>query len=399
MVRLRVIRRLLDERRPRLSAREAAQMLGCSIRQVFRLKAKVKARGDAGIVHGNRGCQTHNAKPATTRRRVLALYRRHFYDYNIAHFTETLAEEYGIVLSRETVRCWLHSLGLGPRQRRGAKPHRRRRERRAQFGELVFLDGSPHHWLGKDRPMITLILATDDATGMPLYGLFAPQETLNACFEVFYHVSCRNGLPKALYLDRASQFTTTRHGGLHRFQRDDKLTHFEIAMRTLLVSLIFADSPQARGRGERINGSFQGRLVAELRRKGIKGPAAATEYLNQVFIPKYAHRFGVASRDPKPAFRQVPKGTDLHSILCTKRPRTVANDDTISFSGHCYQLLLTNRRICLVGGKVEVRTWFDGSHHAFHSRAGEIPLRLLPEARKTRQKTNPTHDVFALRRT
>ncbi|UCG43162.1 MAG: ISNCY family transposase [candidate division WOR-3 bacterium] len=397
MNRLRVIRQLLRD--TNFHASQAATILGLSVRQVFRLKARVRLLKAAGIPHRNRGRTPRNAKPLKLRDRVLALYKRKFFDYNITHFTETLAEEYSILLSRETIRCWLRSSGLGPPPRHSSRPHRRRRERRARFGELVFLDGSLHHWLGIDRHMLTLILATDDATGMPLHGLFAPQETLDACLEVFYHVACRHGLPTALYLDRAGQFTTTRHGGVHRFQRDDKPTHFETAMQTLLVGTIFADSPQARGRGERINGSFQGRLVAELRHKGIKTAAAATDYLNRVFIPKYARRFGVAPRDPSPAFRPVPKGIDLRHVLCAKHSRTVSNDDTISYQGHSYQLLLTSRRISLIGAKVEVQAWFDGSTHVFHPRAGEIPIRLLPKARINHSNTTcATHDVFALQR-
>jgi hypothetical protein len=394
--RLRVVRQLLKD--TKFHASQAATILGLSVRQVFRLKARVGLLKAAGIPHRNRGRTPHNAKPRKLRHRVLTLYKHKFFDYNFTHFTETLAEEYSILLSRETVRCWLRSSGLGPPPRHSTRPHRRRRERRARFGELVFLDGSPHHWLGEDRPMLTLILATDDATGMPLQGLFAPQETLDACFEVLYHVACRHGLPAALYLDRAGQFTTTRHGGVHRFQRDDKPTHFEIAMQTLLVGTIFADSPQARGRGERINGSFQGRLVAELRRKGIKTATAATEYLNRVFIPKYAKRFGVAPRDPSPAFKPVPKDIDLRHVLCAKYTRTVANDDTISFNGRCFQLLLTSRRICLVGAKVDVQEWFDGTTHVFHPKTGEIPIRLLPKVRINHSSVNTTHDTFARQR-
>lgn len=372
MVKLRVIERTFSS----LSAARAADMLGLSPRQVFRLKAQVRTQGPKGLVHGNTGRIPAIAKPRQLHTKVTSLYRREFHDYNIAHFTETLADEYGIELGYETVRDWLRNAGLGP-PRRESTTHRRRRERRAQFGEMLFLDGSPHPWFGENRPKLTLILATDDATGKPLYGLFESQETLNGCFEALYHVFCLHGLPGVLYLDRASQFTTTRHGGVHRFQRDDKPTHFEIAMQRLTVDLIFADSPQARGRGERINGSFQGRLVAEFRRRGITKPEPATAYLNDVFIPKYARRFGVQPRSPDPAFRTVPKGVDLHTVLCTKARRTVGNDDTISYRGHTYQLLLGKRAPCLFGAKVEVQKWFDDSVHVSYPGVGAIRVREL----------------------
>jgi hypothetical protein len=161
-------------------------------------------------------------------------------------------------------------------------------------------------------------------------------------------------------------------------------------MTTLGVGLIFADSPQARGRGERINGSFQGRLVAEFRHQGIQDAPAATDYLNRLFIPKYVRRFGIAPRESGPAFRPIPRNTDLRRVLCAKHPRTVANDDTISFTHHCYQLLLTNRRLCLVGEKVTVQEWFDGSVHIFHPRVGEIPFRLTRDAQRRPPNSNPS---------
>ena len=262
---------------------------------------------------------------------------------------------------------------------------------------MLFLDGSPHPWLGPDLPKLTLLLCTDDATGRPLCGIFQPQETLAGCFAVLYHVFRRYGLPESLYLDKASQFTTTRHGGTHRFQRDDQPTHFEIAMQTLAVELIFANSPQARGRGERINGSFQGRLVAELRRAGIKTASAASDYLNQIFIPKYAHRFAVQPKDPASAFRPAPKGIDLRAILCAHHRRNVDNDNTITLRGLRYQLLPSRHTIRLTATDVDVQEWFDGNIHVFHPRAGEIPSRVLGRRIATRQKPSSIpYDISAL---
>ncbi|MEO0071555.1 MAG: ISNCY family transposase [candidate division WOR-3 bacterium] len=372
MERLRVIERSFAG----LSAAKAAAMLNCSPRQVFRLKAKVKKDGPNGIIHGNTGRLPLNAKPLFFRNHIITLYKEEFSDYNIAHFVDTLVEEYGIVLAYETARRWLRAEANGS-PKHHYPIHRRQRERRTQFGELLFLDGSPHPWLGLSLPSITLILATDDATGKPLYGLFAPQETLNACFEVLYHVCHKYGLPSALYLDRASHFTTTRQGGIPRFQRDDQLTHFEIALKTLAIEPIFAHSPQARGRGERINGSFQRRLVPELRHHHITTIEPATKYLNEVFIPKYARRFGVKPQSPKPAFRPVPKGIDLRTILCARTTRRVTNDETISYQGTIYQLLPPKRALTLAGITIQIQHWFDNSIHAFYPHLGEIPIQPL----------------------
>lgn len=381
-----------------LSTAVAAKMLGLSRRQIFRLKASVRRHGTNGVHHGNHGHTPANAKPRRLRQRVIRIYRKHCFDFNFAHFTETLAEEFAINLSRETVRSWLRAEGLGPKPHRGHH-HRHRRERMAQFGAMLFLDGSPHLWLGPDLPMLTLILSTDDATGRPLAGLFAPQETRDACFEALYRVFHRYGLPQSLYLDRASQFTTTRHGGIHRLQRDDQPTSFEVAMNRLAIQLIFAHTPQARGRGERINGSFQGRLVAELRRAGIKTADAATDYLNHTFIPRYASRFAVEPRNPASAFRKPPPGVDLRTILCAHHRRNVDNDNTITLNAVRYQLLPTRRTIRLAATDVDVQEWFDGTVHVFHPRAGEVPVgRLLAHTRPVQTSQSIPYDISALQR-
>jgi transposase len=394
LVRLRVIETTFTGQ----SARDAAAMLRLSVRQVFRLKARVLTQGARGVIHGNTGRRPANAKPASLRQRVLKLHRTVFSNYNDYHFAETLEEEYQLKVHPETLRRWLRAADIPPKRRHhSASNHRRHRERRSRFGELVFIDGSPHPWFGLTLPPSTLILATDDATGIPLHGRFDREETLAGCFNVFYHVGLRCGIPAALYLDHAGQFTTTRHGGTHVFQRDDKPTHFEIAMQTLAVKLIFANSPQARGRGERINGSFQDRLVAELDHHHITDPVKATDYLNRVFIPKYARRFGVKPRDPNQAFRPIPEGLDLHTVLCAKSTREVANDNTISYHGRIYQLKPSTRSVCVAGTKVAVQEWFDGSIHARHDRAGTIAVTpVLDRHRPQRPPQRTPHDVFAV---
>jgi transposase len=379
-----------------LSTSTAAEMLGISRRQVFRLKTRVRKRGPTGIRHGNCGRTPANAKPDRLRQRVTDIYRKECPDFNFTHFTETLAEEFASILSRETIRGWLREQRLGPKPHH-SHGHRRCRERKAHFGDMLFLDGSPHPWLGPDLTPLTLMLCTDDATGRPIYGLFAPQETRDACFEVLYHVFLRYGMPVSLYLDRASQFTTTRHGGTHSFQRDDRPTYSEIAMQKLAIQLIFAHSPQARGRGERINGSFQDRLVAELDHHHITDPVRANDYLNRVFIPKYAKRFGVKPRDPNSAFRPIPEGLDLRTVFCARTTREVANDNTIRYHGRVYQLKPNTRSVCIAGTQVLVEEWFDGSVHVRHDKADTIAVTPVLDRHQPHRRPRRTHyDVFAV---
>ena len=375
-VRFEIISKTISD--PDWTAERAAEVLHLTVRQVFRLKAKVQANGRDGLIHGNTGHEPVTTLSERLHQRVVDLYEREYQscEFNYSHFTDILAEDYRIEISRETVRQWLREAGLGHKTKRYTL-HRRKRERRARMGQMLFLDGSPHRWCGPDQPKMTLILATDDATGAPLYGCFKPHETRDGCFEVIHHVALKWGLPETLYLDRGSVFKTTRYGGVHYSQTSDDLTAFEIAMRQLAVEIIFAHTPQARGRGERMNGSLQNRLVAELRHEKITSSEAAERYLNQNFIPRFTKRFAVAPRDPKSAFRPIPTGMDLKRVLCKISSRRVNSDNTVSLNGRKYQLYHPAER-CIYGEKVMVEEWFDGTIHVYYDSIGELKHRLLP---------------------
>jgi transposase len=360
----------------RLTIDEAALALGLSRRQVQRLKRRLQAEGPQALRHGNTARPPANKTPDAIRQQVLDLATTTYAHFNFCHLADILAEEHHLILSDETLRRWLRPLGHGRPLRRGK--HRRRRTRRSREGELLFLDGSPHPWFGPQRPSCCLLLASDDATGKPLWGQFQPEEDRDGCFAVCYHVFVRYGLPGAFYLDRASQFVTTRYGGLAALHDPDRQpTHFEKAMSQLKIGLIFAYSPQARGRGERLNGSFQDRLVAELGLRKIRDARHATEYLNTHFIPRYGRRFGRAPADPRPAWRPVPAGLDLRTVLSAQFARVVANDHTVRFEGHTYQLLPSPRCPSLARSPITVQQWFDGSIHFCHARYGVIAAKRL----------------------
>lgn len=365
----------------RMTARDGAAALGLSIRQLKRIKKKVRQGGMAGIRHGNRGRVPAHAFSRTFKKRVIDLVEQRYKDFNFSHLSEMLDEEEGIHINRETVRLWLRPLGYGRKIRKQPR-HRKRRQRSARVGQMLFLDGSPHVWFGTTQH--TLLLCTDDATGAPLYGLFRDQEDLEGCFIVCQEVFTRYGLPAVFYIDRASQFTTTRRGGVHVRQRDDQPTQFERAMQELTVRLIFADSPEARGRAERINGVFQDRLVAELRLRRITTSEAATDYLNRHFIPRYAKRFGVAPEDGVPAWRPIPADMDLRHILCRRYSRVVNKDNTVSVTGHIIQIHPTPRRLSFVKAKVIVNHWLDGSWHILHDEYGELPCEEVLTASRAR---------------
>jgi len=376
MKRYSVVKAVMDKK---MTNREGAAALDCSVRQLKRIKKKVKKHGMAGIRHGNCGRPPAHAFPEKFKKQVITVAQRRYKDFNFSHLSEMLEEEEQLCVNRETLRLWLRPLGFGGKVRRQRR-HRKRRQRSARMGQLLFLDGSPHLWFGTEQS--TLLLCTDDATGEPLHGLFRDQEDLDGCFTVCQEVFTRHGLPVRFYLDRASQFTTTRRGGLHVAQQDGQPTQFERAMSELGVRLIFADSPQARGRGERINGSFQDRLVAELGLRRIRTAEVATDYMNRHFIPRYARRFGVTPQEKVPAWRPAP--ADLRHILCRRFQRRVNNDNTVSVHGRIIQLHPLRTRLSFVKARVTVNLWLDGSWHVLHERYGELPCHELQTASPAR---------------
>lgn len=351
-----------------MTNQEAAAAIGVSVRQVKRIKGRVKREGPSGVMHGNRGRPSPRAFPQELKERAMTLANEKYFDFNFSHLSEMLEEQEGIKISRETLRQWLRPEGFGGKVRKQRR-HRKRRKRSEKEGHMLFLDGSPHQWFGEQKS--TLLLATDDSTGKPLYGLFQKEEDLEGCFEVCKNVFTRFGRPSVFYLDRASQFKTTRH-------KSDLVqpTQFQRAMSELGIKLIFAYSPQARGRGERINRTFQDRLVAEMRLKKIATCEGATRYLNKTFIPKYCRLFGVAPEDPQPAWRPLPD-IDLRNILCRRYEARVNHDNTISVEGQAIQLYPTKTRLSFAKASVTVNHWLDGSWHVFHA-LEEVPCKPIP---------------------
>lgn len=393
VTRFSVIDSLMDRK---MTNQQAASALDLSRRQVQRLKKRVEALGPAGVCHGNRRRRPAHAFDPTDKRRIIDLAETRYFDFNFSHLADILDADEGIAISRETLRRWLRPRGFGHQVRRMPK-HRRRRPRSRREGERLFLDGSPHRWFRDEET--TLILCTDDATGAPLYGLFQKHEDLEGCLRVCMAVFSRHGLPLSFYLDRASQFKTTRHGGLHVSHQPQEPTQFQRAMNELGIALIFAHSPQARGRAERINGTLQDRLVAELRLRAIHSCGEATRYLNRRFIPQYRKRFGQTPQDPSAAWRAIPPEWDLRNILCNRYERTVNNDNTVSVNGQILQLLPSRARTHFVRAKIRIHRWVSGSWHAFHPTEGEIPcvpLNRQPVASTTAGSTGD--DTFTVQR-
>ena len=355
--RLQILNGVLEGR---WSLREVAEILGVSERHAWRLLAAYREEGAAALAHGNRGRVPPNAVPAAMRQQVVALVLDRYGGINHTHLTELLAEREGMVLSRSTVRRLLVGAGMpSPRQRRPPR-HRYRRQRMPQEGMLVQIDGSHHPWLEERGPRFTLLLAVDDATGTVPYALFREQEDTEGYFRLMTGIVQRRGIPLALYSDCYAVFRHTRCAEtVEAPLADTGPTQFGRAMRELGIRQIFARSPEAKGRVERANGTFQDRLVTELRLAGASTMVEANRVLEE-FLPRFNERFGVPAAESGSAYRVADPALDVDGVLCVKEPRRVAKDNTVQYHGRTLQLFPGTDRPSYARARVEVQERLDG---------------------------------------
>ena len=273
---------------------------------------------------------------------------------NHTHLSELLSERAGIDMGRTTLRRILVNAGLSSPRRRHPPKHRVRRQRMPREGMLIQMDGSHHPWLGDQVPPFTLLIAVDDATSTVVDALFCEKEDAHSYFLMIQGLVQSPGIPIALYTDRHGVFKHTPGPGLAGTS-----TQFSRAMEELGIQMIFALSPQAKGRVERAAGTFQDRLVTELRLSGASSIGEANRVLEQ-FLPRFNQRFVVPPQYPEPAFRPLNPALCLEQILCFKHSRTVARDNTVRFQLHTLQLLLGPERPSYAGAAVEVLEGLDG---------------------------------------
>jgi transposase len=345
-----------------LSWLQAADILGMEPRSLRRWRARYEAGGTLALYDRRHGPSPRKA-PAPEVERVLRLYRERYPGWNVRHFHRFARREHGVTLSYSFVKLALQEAGL-VRKGRARGRHRRRREPRACFGELLHLDGSDHVWLTlRPDERQTLIAVIDDATKHLLYAQLWPSESTEAVLSAVWAVCESAGLPMALYTDRASWAFYTRRAG-ERVDRT-RLTQVGRALQQLGIEHIPSYSPQARGRVERLNRTLQDRLVKELTLHGIGTLEAANTYLRDHFIPAYNEEFTRPPADPTAAF--VPVGAvDLDQILCHVEERAVGQDNVVTLDTLPLQLTKQPGRRTCAGLRVSVRRHLDGHHSVWH---------------------------------
>jgi len=339
---------------------KASELLGLSYRQAKRSYGRYRVEGDRGVVHRLQGRTSNRGVDPAKKVRVLKLYREKYADFGPTLACEYLAKEDHEHLSVETLRQWLIGAGLwASRRRRPA--HRKWRERKAHFGEMVQLDGSHHDWFEGRRAKAVLMVLIDDSTNRTYARLFEG-ETTEASFETFRQYVDRYGLPRSVYADKAAIYRTTRDATVDENLADTPPeTQFGRAMKELGVKLILAHSPQAKGRVERRNAVFQDRLVKALRLKGISDLASANAFLDEEFLADMNAQFNVPPREQNDLHRRVPRHVKLERVLSFQEERVVQNDWTIRWRNRWFQLTEANRKLALVKRKVTVCEQSDGT--------------------------------------
>ena len=337
----------------KISINNATKLLNKSRRTIERYLQKYQQVGITFIVHQNVGKSPANKTPDKLKRAVQALIKEKYFDVNLAHLRELLDDNEQIQVKRETLRSWAHEIHHVKRAKRRRTQARKRRERMESSGLLLQMDGSPHRWFGDKKSCLIAII--DDATS-EVHAEFFKSETTIACLKVLRDYIAQKGVFKTLYVDRAGIFGGPKRCNFSQVQR---------ACNELGIEIIFANSPQGKGRIERSFDTFQDRLIPELRLNKIKDMKSANKYLQDVFIPSFWHKhIEVTSRNDVSEFTTVPEHINLDDIFVLKEYRKIRNDHTFSY-GNKFYLIESPLKHSIAKQKIEIRKYCDDGFIAY----------------------------------
>jgi transposase len=388
-----VLRRVKDGK---LKLVSAAQLLGISTRQAKRLWKRYQEQGIEGLKHRAAGKRSNRAKPERFRKRVLWLVRDKYSGGIDERFGPTLAAEHlasedGLEISSWTLRRWMLSEGLWSRQRKRG-PYRKRRERKAHFGELVQLDGSFHSWLEARGPEGCLMNLVDDATGTTLCQL-GRQETTWAAANLLRRWIEQYGIPQALYTDWKNVYVRPATEAEKEAGRAP-LTQFGRMCAKLGIRIIAASSPQAKGRVERNHGTHQDRLIKKLRRKNICSYEAANQFLVETYLAEHNQRYCRRAASEEDFHRSRPSLRRLEEVFCLETRRALSNDWVVRYRGRLLQIERHSYHHAPARSKVLVQEWESGKLEIrYRGRKiawKEIPaLPERPLVKKVRERLRP----------
>ncbi len=354
--RLYVIRKAIDRS---ITQADAATSVDLCERQIRRIVSRVKQEGDKGIVHRSRGRTSNAAKLGAIKDKVLKLFKDKYSDFGPTLASEKLFERDRIKVNDETLRLWLVENNI-PYKKRRKRPHRQWRERKMNYGQMVQMDGSHHDWFEGRGPWCVLMGYIDDATGRPFARFYTYEGTLPA-MDSFKRYIKKHGIPLSVYLDKHTTYKSNGKPSIEDELNDTMpLSQFERALKELCVEVIHANSPQAKGRVERIFNTFQDRLVKELRLENISSIESANIFIGR-YMTGYARRFGKQPTKDDDLHRPCPEGVDLDRILCIKTEHALRNDFTVAHNRRLYQVLDNTR-----AQRVVVEEYVNGSMKIWH---------------------------------
>ena len=352
--------------------KEAGMLLDISERQVRRVVHRVREEGEKGVVHRLRGRSSNRKKPEGVKERILKRYRDRYGGFGPTLACEKLMERDGIKLSVETMRQWMMGAGLwaGRRQR---EKHRQWRERKSYFGEMVQMDGSHHDWFEGRGEKAVLMGYIDDATGNVHARFYEYEGTIPAMDGLKRYIR-KHGIPQSLYLDKHTTYKSPSAPTVEEELEGKKpLSEFERACEELGIRVIHAHSPQAKGRIERLFGTFQDRVVKEMRLKGIQTIGQANMFLD-AYLPVYNRRFGVLARVSTDLHGKVGAGVNLDRILCIKVERKLRNDWTVVYDQQWYQVTDPTR-----AKTVALERRLDGTIHLYDAHRRPLRFKAIAE--------------------
>ncbi len=373
--RFQIIKKLIGKH---INGTRAARLLHLTTRHIRRLRFKVQQFGPKGLIHGNRGRESHNRIDGDKKKKIIRLLHKHYHDFGPTFASEKLFEDHDIDHDPKTIRHIMVDEGLWKlRTRRKSDVHRAWRERKSCYGEMIQFDGSYEYWFEERNGKSCLLAGIDDATGVLVFAKFAEHEGVFPVFGFWQEYLVKNGKPRAIYLDKFSTYNIN-----HQLAQEnsDTLTQFERAAKELRMELIKANSPQAKGRVERLFGTLQDRLIKELRLANISTVAEANIFLEKTFIAKFNARFSVEPRNKTDLHQKLNQKEieQLPRIFSRQTKRTILNDFTFSFHKQWYQLTKEQPATICKKDIVIVEERLDKTIHV-RLRGAYLNYKLLPK--------------------
>ena len=365
----------------KVSIKNASKLLRKSQRTVERYLQKYRKEGITFVVHKNKGRSPLHKIATELKIKVQELLRNKYFDYNLTHFKEKLEEDEGIFVKRETLRKLAHEIPCVKRAKRRRKGKaRKRRERMESCGMMLQMDGSFHKWFGDKKSC--LILSIEDANS-EIHGEFFKAETTKGYLKVLKEIVDLRGVFKFLYVDKAGLF-----GG-------PKRCHFSQVKRAceeLGIEIIFANSPEGKGRIERAFNTIQDRLIPELRQEGITSMSEANKFLKEKFIPNvWEKKMMVEPESSVSEYTNVPRDIDLDNVFICKYHRKVKRDHTFSYKNQLY-LIEDNIRESIANQKLEICVSKDESMRVFFAgkvlKASKVTVPKREAKDKTKRKSH-----------